>query len=123
MISVFEWTTKREMAAVSLARGETQAEAAEIAGVTDRTIRSWLAVPEFSQEVDRLSLMIDIASRAHRLRLANRVIRQMVRDGETIPTQKDLLDWLKYAQGETDGVVLDLAGLLNAYRDQLQAED
>jgi hypothetical protein len=74
--------------------------------------------PEFTQEVDRLSLMIEVANRAHRLRIANRVIRQMVKDEETIPTSKDLLDWLKYAQGETDGVKLDLMSLLNAYRDE-----
>jgi hypothetical protein len=62
--------------------------------------------------------MIEVANRAHRLRIANRVIRQMVKDEETIPTSKDLLDWLKYAQGETDGVKLDLMSLLNAYRDE-----
>jgi hypothetical protein len=113
MSSAFEWTAKKETAAISLAKGETQKQAAELAGVTDRAIRKWLAVPEFSEEVDRLSLMIEVASRAHRLRIANRVIRQMVREGETIPTAKDLLDWLKYAQGETDGVKLDLMKLLD----------
>lgn len=113
MNAVFEWTVKREVAALSLAKGATHAEAAADAGVSERTIRNWLAVPEFAQEVDRLSLMVEIASRAHRLRIANRVIRQMVKDGETIPTAKDILDWLKYSQGETDGLKLDLMGLIN----------
>jgi hypothetical protein len=118
IVSDFEWTKNKEAAAITLAKGGTQTEAADIAGVVDRTIRRWMNEPEFTQEVDRLSLMIEVANRAHRLRIANRVIRQMVKDEETIPTSKDLLDWLKYAQGETDGVKLDLMSLLNAYRDE-----
>jgi hypothetical protein len=116
-MSDFEWTKKRETAALTLAKGHTQAEAADTAGVSGKTIYRWLLVPEFAQEVDRLSLMIEVANRAHRLRIANRVIRQMVREGEAIPTTKDLLDWLKYAQGETDGVKLDLVNLLDGYSD------
>lgn len=112
-MAAFKWTDKKEIAALSLARGDTQGEAAAKSGAGERTLRHWLAVPEFSQEVDRLSLMIEVASRAHRLRIANRVIRQMVREGEFILTEKDLLDWLKYAQTETDGVKLGLVGLLN----------
>jgi hypothetical protein len=87
--------------------------AAEAAGVSDRSVYTWLNIPEFSAEVDRLSLMIEVASRAHRLRIANRVIRQMVREGEDIPTAKDILDWLKYAQGETDGIKFDFTKMLN----------
>lgn len=117
-MSDYEWTEKKETAALSLAKGGTQVEAADMAGVTERTVRRWLLVPEFAEEVDRLSLMVEVASRAHRLRLANRVIRQFVKEGEQIVTQKDLLDWLKYAQGETDGVKLDMAALLDAYRNE-----
>ncbi len=116
MSSDFEWTSKREIAALTLARGETRAAAAEAAGVSERSVYTWLNAPEFAEEVDRLTLMVDVASRAHRLRIANRVIRQFVKDGEDIPTSKDLLEWLKYAQGETDGVKLDMAMLLEAYR-------
>jgi hypothetical protein len=116
-VSAFEWTKKRETAALTLARGGTYAEAADIIRVSERTVYRWMNVPEFAQEVDRLSLMIEVANRAHRLRIANRVIRQMVREGEAIPTTKDLLDWLKYAQGETDGVKLDLVNLLDVYSD------
>jgi hypothetical protein len=116
-MAAFEWTKKRETAALSLAKGLTMREAAATAGLGERTLYRLMNEPEFSQEVDRLSLMIEVASRAHRLRIANRVIRQMVRDGEAIPTTKDLLDWLKYAQGETDGVKLDLVKLLDGYSD------
>lgn len=119
MIAAFEWTQKKESAALSLARGETQKAAAATAGVAERTLRYWMNEPEFTEEVDRLTLMVDIASRAHRLRIANRVIRQFVKDNETIPTSKDILDWLKYAQGETDGVKLDMAALIDAYRSEV----
>lgn len=119
-MSGFEWTEKKEAAALSLAKGDTQAVAGDNAGVAERTVRRWLLVPEFAEEVDRLTLMTEIASRAHRLRIANRVIRQFVKDNEIIPTTKDILDWLKYAQGETDGVKLDMAGLLDAYRNKAE---
>jgi len=113
MASDFEWTKKREIAALSLSTGHTRSEAAEAAGVSERSVYLWLNEPEFAQEVDRLSLMVEIASRAHRLRIANRVIRQMIRDGEVIPTAKDILDWLKYSQGETDGLKLNLMRLID----------
>lgn len=96
-----------------LAQGYTQAEASAQSGITDRTIRRWLDELEFSVEVDRLSLMVGIASRAERLRIAMQVVRQKVRD-DGIQTERDTLDWLKFAQSETDGAKLDLAALLGA---------
>jgi hypothetical protein len=42
-----------------------------------------------------------------------RVARQKT-SGEVIETDKDLLDWLKYAQGETDGLKLELTALAAA---------
>lgn len=99
---------------IALAGGMTQREAAAEAEVTDRTIRDWLRLPEFSAELDRLSLMIGIASRAERLRLAQRVIKQRTDENGAINTKADVLDWLKFAQSETDGVKLDLAKLAAA---------
>jgi hypothetical protein len=112
--SGFKWTPARATAALALASGKTRKEAAEEAEITERSIYLWLQEVEFSAEVDRLSVMIGIASRAERLRIAKRVVRQMVKDDETIGTEKDLLDWLKFAQSETDGVKLDLAALAEA---------
>lgn len=40
--------------------------------------------------------------------MAKRIISQLS------GTEKDLLDWLKYMQGETDGIKLDFTELLNA---------
>lgn len=100
---MFKWTEKTSKAAILLAEGKTEADTASEVGVTDRTIRNWKTEPEFSQEVDRLSYMVGIAARAERLRLANRIITKIGAE-----TNKDLLDWLKYVQSETDGVKLDL---------------
>src|SRR5688500_18868681 len=99
--SVFQWTPARQTAALALAAGKTQREAAHEAEVTDRSIRSWLNDPEFAAEVDRLTVLTGIASRAERLRISKRIIRQMVKDDQKIKTDKDVLDWLKYAQTET----------------------
>ena len=112
-MSQFKWTRNRECAALALAQGDTIAEAAEKSGVTSRTINRWKNNIEFMAEVDRLSHMVSVASRAERLRIAMRVVRQRMK-GEQIETDKDVLDWLKYAQSETDGAKLDLTALYEA---------
>lgn len=110
----FEWTQDRVKAAAVLASGGTQDEAAAEAECTDRTIRNWLQEIEFAEEVDRLSLMVGIASRAERLRLAMRVVKQKI-SGNEVKTDKDLLEWLKFAQSETDGIKLDLGKVASAF--------
>lgn len=107
----FKWTGPREQAALAFAEGYTVEEVAAQIGVTERTLYRWRADTEFANEVDRLSQMVGIATRAERLRIAMRVIRQKIRTGE-IETTRDVLDWLKYAQGETDGLKLDLTAIL-----------
>jgi hypothetical protein len=113
-MSAFRWNRKREKAALLLAQGYTELETAKEVNSTDRTIRRWKRDLDFQCEVDRLSLMVGIASRAERLRIAMRVARQKVdRDG-SFKSEKDLLDWLKFAQSETDGAKLDLAAIFEA---------
>lgn len=109
-IAPFDWDKQRSQAAILLASGNTHQSSADEVGVSKRTITNWLQHVEFQAEVDRLSLMVDVASRAERLRIAMRVIRQSVRE-EKIETTKDVLEWLKFAQSETDGVKLDLGKL------------
>jgi hypothetical protein len=77
-----------------------------------KTVYNWMQEAEFAAEVDRLSLMVGISSRAERLRLAMRVVRQKIHEqtGKVV-TDRDILDWLKFAQSETDGVKLDLSEL------------
>ena len=106
------WTEQRGYAALGLAEGKSQAEVAALAGVTDRTIRNWLDDERFTAEIDRLSLMVGVASRAERLRLVNRLVKQRIREEDGyILTERDLLDWLKFAQSETDGAKIDLSKL------------
>lgn len=107
----FQWSQKKGAVALALAEGYTQQEVAEREGVPDRTIRSWLAASEFSEEVDRLSLMMGIAARAERLRIAQRIVREKMSHG-ILASDKDLLDWLKFAQSETDGIKLDLTAAI-----------
>lgn len=116
MITPWEWNEKRSAAALMLAEGKTEQDTAETLELERKTLWNWKQVPEFAAEIDRLSLMIGIASRAERLRIAMRVARQKVKD-ESVATDKDLLDWLKFAQSETDGVKLDLSKLAAAFSD------
>ena len=105
----FKWSTTRERAALALAEGKTQRDAAADAGCGERTIRTWLSIPEFAEEVDRLTMLTGIAAKAERLRTAKRMIAKIGDNSE-----RDLLDWLKFAASETDGIKLDLAELLTA---------
>lgn len=113
-MSAFEWNDSRSRAAIGLADGKTQQQVATECDIAVRTIQRWLAIPEFSEEVDRLSLMTGIASSAERLRIAKRIIRQRTDDDGTLTTKADLLDWLKFAQSETDGISAGLAKLAAA---------
>lgn len=116
MSADFNWTKPRENAALALAEGYSMTEAAQRANVSRQSVHKWMNEPEFAAEVDRLTLMSGISTRAERLRIAMRVARQKVQaeTGEIVTT-RDILDWLKFAQSETDGVKLDLAQLAQAY--------
>lgn len=111
--TLFTWTTQRTKAALSLAEGHTIIEAAADAGVSEKSIDRWKKDAAFRSEVDRLVLMTGIAIKAERIRIVKRVTRQLVTD-KLVTTERDLLEWLKYAQSETDGIKLDLTPLLTA---------
>lgn len=113
-VSVFKWNGINSQAALLLAEGFTYGQVGKEIGRDKKTIQRWKADIDFSAEVDRLSVMTDIASKAERLRIAKRVVRQKISDEGFISTEKDLLEWLKFAQSETDGIKLDLANLLAA---------
>lgn len=119
--SRFAWDEQKSQAAVSLAHGFSKADVAQEVGVERSTVYYWLNIPEFAAEVDRLSTMIDVASRAERLRQTMRVLRSLTNEDGVLRTDKDALDWLKYAQSETDGAKLDfskLAELLTGQQDE-----
>lgn len=106
----FVWNHERSQAAIVLASGGTKQEAADAASVERSTVYDWLKHPDFCAEIDRLSLMVNVASRAERLRITMQIVKSKFKDG--IPqSDKDLLEWLKFAQSETDGVKIDLSKL------------
>jgi len=109
-MSCFEWTLKRQDAALLLSDGYTEPETAGQIGVSERTVRRWKTVPEFEAEVNRLAVMTGAAHRAERLKLAKRTVRKLM--GRT---NKDLLEWLKYIQSETDGAKIDLTDIIAAF--------
>jgi hypothetical protein len=106
----FIWDERRTQAAMMLAQGEAKTAVSEELEIDRVTLYHWLEHPDFAAEVDRLSLMMHISSRAERLRIAMRVARARTQ-GEVPETEKDLLDWLKFAQSETDGAKIDLSKL------------
>jgi len=117
------WDEKRNKAAVLLASGHSKTETAKIIGVDRTTIYYWLDIEAFSAEVDRLSLMVGVASRAERLRFINRVVRQSLKDDGSVITEKDILDWLKFAQSETTGAKIDLSKLAEMIAGEGEAQD
>lgn len=106
------WDKTRTKAAQLLAVGHNKQYVADEVGVSRATIYNWLDDPEFGAEVDRLSTMVDAASRAERLRDTMRVLRSLRDENGVLRTDKDALDWLKYAQSETDGTKLDMSKLM-----------
>jgi hypothetical protein len=113
-MSAFKWNPENSRAAILLAEGLTYEKVGKEIGKSTKTIQRWMADIEFSAEVDRLSVLTGIASKAERLRIAKRVIKQKI-DTDFISTEKDLLDWLKFAQAETDGIKLNFAELFAAF--------
>lgn len=113
-MSEFKWTRRREESALLLSQGFNEAEVAESVGISERTVFRWRRYLDFQLEVDRLSLLVGIANRAERLRIAMQVIRQMYDECHKPRTKRDLLDWIKFAQSETDGAKLDLAAVFEA---------
>ena len=92
-MSLYRWTPKKEKAAIMLSSGDTINEVAASVGVSEKTIDRWKRDIEFSQEVDRLSLMVGVANRAERLRMAKRIVKKLAEKQN--PTHQDLLEWLK----------------------------
>lgn len=113
-VGAFRWTPKAQKAAILLAQGYTREEAATSEGVkvAESTVYRWLNHPEFSREVDRLTYLTGLAARVERLRLSMRIARNL--SNQTKPTSKDLLEWMKFIQSETDGAKLDLTALFGA---------
>lgn len=107
-IAPFRWTQLKSKAASLLAGGLTWDQVAHECGIARRTLAYWCSNPVFSAEVDRLTLMTDVALRAERLRYAKRVVRQKIENDGSIQSGRDILDWLSLTRREPEGVKLGL---------------
>lgn len=112
----FRWTPKKSAAAVALAQGKARQQVAANLGIARMTLWRWATDMEFSAEVDRLTLAVEIATKAHRLRIAMRAVRELRGDDGALETRRDVLDWLKYAKSEMDAHEREQAGLMDARR-------
>ena len=120
----FKWTRNRERAARILAEGGTEHEAATAANVARSTIQRWKMNLDFEMEVDKLTLLVGVARRAERIRIATRAVKQRVQDdGAFIVTDRDILDWLKYLQSETDGAKFDLNAIVENFATSVYGDD
>lgn len=106
------WDQTRTKAAGLLALGHPKTYVADEVGVHRNTIAAWCDDPEFAEEVDRLTMMIGVASRSERIRLAMRLVRSRLNEEGVPQSEKDVLEWLKFAQSETHGARLDFGRLL-----------
>jgi hypothetical protein len=73
---VFLWTEKRKAAALLLSTGtKTQREVCVEINITEKTMCEWRKHPEFLEEIDRLTLKNELATRAGLLREAIKGLR------------------------------------------------
>jgi hypothetical protein len=119
-IAGFKWNKKKDLVAELLSAGYSIEQVAIKSGVSERSIYYYKNRPEFEEEVDRLTLMVDVAARAGRVRMAKRIVREReqavearnkeIAEGKPVKplelSEKDILDWLKFIQSETDGARL-----------------
>lgn len=109
------WDDQKSDAAILLAQGYQKKEVAESVGVNLSTIHRWLKNHEFSAEVDRLTLMYGIASKAERMRTIQQAARQFMKeDGSLDVSGFTLLDLLKEARIQMEGQRLDILSTITA---------
>ena len=109
------WDEQKTQAAILLAQGYNHGVVSEEVNCNRTTIWRWMQNEEFAKEVDKLSLMYGVASKAHRMRLINQAIRQFIDENGTLDTGDDtLLDYLKEARQQIEGVKLDIISQLTA---------
>jgi len=108
------WTEELSRAAVMLAEGYPLQTVADEVGVQRTTIWRWRQHPEFAMEVDKLTLMYGLASKAERMRLINQAAKQMVSEEKIDLSGVTFLDLIKEARMQTEGIKLDVLTQLTA---------
>lgn len=115
LVEPFHWTPAKQKAAVLLAQGVTRAKTAATIGYGEAQIYRWLDNPEFGAEVDRLTFLTGIATKAARVREIKRYISQQVDEDGVLVSKKDVLDWLRFLRDEMEPLeyVAILQGVLS----------
>jgi len=104
-----DWNGPAAEIVTYLAAGYSDTDLQRKMGVSRMTTWRLRQVPEFAEELDKLTLVSGISARAERMRLAMRVVRKLEKDAfEKNKIGDTLLDWVKFAQSETDGAQLSL---------------
>lgn len=121
IVTGFTWSDMKSKVAVELAKGLSPAEIIrenEDITVSESTIYNWKQIPAFAMEVDKLTFMYGYGSKAERMRLINKAIRQYIRDDMIDTGRTELIDWMREARMNVDGVRLDIAHMLAAVNDE-----
>jgi transposase len=122
IVSVANWDSQWDEAVKMLAMGHSIKEAAEAVGVTERTIYNWKNKPQFEAEMDRLSLIYGLASKAERTRMLMRMARQKIKDDGTIELDDtSMMDILKEMRMQIEGTRIDITQLYSALSDEARS--
>lgn len=122
LVTGFEWDSKWNDAVKMLAVGDTVREVAEAVGVTERTIYLWKNKESFAAEVDRLSLIYGLASKAERTRLLMRMAKQKVKaDGSLELDDTSLMDIIKEMRMQIEGTRIDISTIYTALSDEARS--
>ena len=121
-----KWTKKKNAFVEMAAEGEKIVDIARKLNMSIHTAYHWNEDPLIREEIDRLSLMSGIASKAERMRIAKKAARQKML-GDHVRTKKDLLDWLKFASKEMEGervhVHLNIADVISSLDAQREKDE
>lgn len=100
----FRWNEQRQKAALLLAEGHTLAETAAEVGVSPRHISTWKENLEFLAEVDRLTFLTGIVTKAERIRLIKRFVRSKIDENGILQSKKDVFEWIKLLRSEVSSM-------------------
>jgi len=117
--NVFQWTQAQSDAAVMLATGTPKKHIIEQLGIARTTLWNWEQNPVFSIEVDKLSLMHGLASKAYRMRMIQEAVKSFKnKDDSWNTTGTTLLEWIKEARMQMEGVSLNIVSQLATFIEQ-----
>jgi hypothetical protein len=98
-----------------LAQGSTYVEVEKETGINQSSLAYLMKDADFSKEVDTLSMMYGMASKAERVRMITKMAKQFIKeDGNYDISGFTLLDLLKEARMQTEGINLNVLSQLTA---------